>query len=228
MLTSFVLTMALAAPVPTPPAPVASGPLPRLMELKADASGKVIVTVLRTEMQKVQVGVGAAIAPGGNAAPPAIITREVPIQKVAQVELGEVKDLAITTADGKKVSVEDAVAKLKTGATVVVSADGKPVSPNHLKLFKDDVLVLAAQELAAANGINGAATAPGLPGRVRPLPPVQIQPLPGIQIQPAPAVLPAAPAGGVIQVQIAPGGVQVLPAPVAPPVDKLPVKEEKK
>lgn len=229
MLTSFVLTMALAAPVPAAPAPVANGPLPRLMELKADASGKVVVTVLRTEMQKVQIGVGNAIAPGGGAAPPAVITREVPVQKVAQVELGEVKDLAITTADGKKVEVADAVAKLKTGATVVVSADGKPVSPNHLKLFKDDVLVLAAPELAAANSINGGINiTPGFPGKVRPaLPPVQIQPLPGIQIQPAPAVLPAAP-GGVIQVQIAPGGVQVLPAPVAPPADKLPPKREEK
>lgn len=223
MLTSFVLSMALAAPVPAPPAPVASGPLPRLMELKADGNGKVVVTVVRTEMQKVQIGVGNAIAPGGGAAPPAVITREVPVQKVAQVELGEVKDLVVTTADGKKVDVADAVAKVKGGATVVVSADGKPVSPNHLKLFKDDVLVFASQELAAANGINGGINiAPGFPGKpIRPLPPIQVQPLP------APAVLPAV-QPGVIQVQIAPGGVQVLPAPVAPPVDKLPVKEEKK
>lgn len=228
MLTSFVLTMAIAAPVPAAPAPVANGPLPRLMELKADASGKVVVTVVRNKTQKIQIGAGNAIAPGGAA--PAVITREVQVPEIAQVELGEVKDLAITTADGKKVEATDAVAKLKNGATVVVSADGKPVSPNHLKLFKDDVLVLAAPELAAAGGFGqgGASTMPGFPGRVRPaLPPVQIQPLPGIQIQPAPAVLPAAP-GGVIQVQIAPGGVQVLPAPVAPPVDKLPPKREEK
>jgi hypothetical protein len=230
MLTSFVLTMALAAPVPAPPAPVASGPLPRLMELKADASGKVVVTVVRIEMQKVQVGIGAAIAPGGGAAPPAVVTREVPVQKIAQVELGEVKDLKITTADGKKVDVADAVAKVKGGATVVVSADGQPVSPNHLKLFKDDVLVFAAPELAAANGINGGINiAPGFPGKpIRPLPPVQIQPLPAPIAPGGIQVLPAAPAGGVIQVQIAPGGVQVLPAPVAPPVDKLPPKREEK
>jgi hypothetical protein len=223
MFTSFVLTMALAAPVPAPPAPVASGTLPRLMELKADASGKVIVTVVRTEMQKVQVGVGAAIGPNGGAAPPAVITREIPVQKIAQVELGEVKDLVVTTADGKKVDVADAVAKVKAGATVVISADGKPVSPNHLKLFKDDVLVFASPELANATGfVNGGGVAPGFPGKpIRPLPPVQIQPLP------APAVLPAV-QPGVIQIQIAPGGVQVLPAPAVEPAEKLPVKEEKK
>ncbi len=226
MLTSFVLSMALAAPVPAPPAPVPSGPLPRLMELKADASGKVVVSVVRTEMQKVQVGAGNAIGPNG--APPAVITREFPVQKFVQVELSDVKDLAVTTADGKKVDVADAVAKVKAGATVVVSADGKPVSPNHLKLFKDDVLVFASPELAGAAGAATGGIAPGFPGKpIRPLPPVQIQPLPGIQIQPAPAVLPVAP-GGVIQVQIAPGGVQVLPAPVAPPVDKLPPKREEK
>jgi hypothetical protein len=47
-----------------------------------------------------------------------------------------------------------------------------------------------------------------------------------VQPLPAPAVLPAVP-GGVIQIEIAPGGVQVLPAPVVPPAEKLPVKEEK-
>jgi hypothetical protein len=218
MLTSFVLSLTLAAPVPAPPPPVATGPLPRLMELKADASGKVVVSVVRTEMQKVQVGAGNAIGPNG--APPAVITREFAVQKIAQVELGEVKDLKITTADGKKVEVADAVAKLKNGATVVVSTDGKPVSPNHLKLFKDDVLVFASPELVNAGGFGGG-VAPGFPGKpIRPLPPVQVQPLP------APAVLPAVP-GGVIQIEIAPGGVQVLPAPVVPPAEKLPVKEEK-
>jgi hypothetical protein len=223
MLTSFVLSMALAAPVPAPPPPVANGPLPRLMELKADASGKVIVQVMRTEMQKVQVGAGAAIGPNG--APPAVITREFPVTKSVQVELSEVKDLAITTADGKKVEVADAVAKVKNGATVVVSADGKPVSPNHLKLFKDDVLVLASQELAGTTGFTGGPNVlPVFPGGkpIRPLPPIQVQPLPALP------ALPPVGAPGVIQIQIAPGGVQVLPAPAVEPAEKLPPKEEKK
>lgn len=189
MLTSIVLSMTVAAPVPVAPPAAESGPIPRLMEVKA-ADGKVTVTVLRYEMQKIQVG--AAAPPGG--APPAVITREVRVPKVAAVELSEVKDLTITTADGKKVNVADAVKKLKDGGVVVVSADGKPVSPNHLKLFKDDVLVFASPELTNVQNV--------LPG-VRP----------GGVIRPLPA-LPGLPPGGI---QIQPGVIQVAPAlPVVP------------
>src|SRR5258708_4149097 len=97
MLTSFVLSMTLAAPVPVaPPAPATGGAVPRLMEVKANADGKIMVTVMRTSMEKVTIGGGAAIAPGGGpgAAPPAGITREVPVTKMLTVELGDVKDLA--------------------------------------------------------------------------------------------------------------------------------------
>jgi hypothetical protein len=201
MLTSFVLSMALAAPVPAAPAPVASGPAPRLMELKPNADGKVLFTVIRYDTQKVQIAQGNAVAPGGAA--PAVITREVKVPKTETVELGDVKDLTVTTADGKKVDMADAAKKLKEGAVVVVSSDGKPVSPNFLKAFKDDVLVLASPELA-----NTATTVPGVrpPGGIRPLPaPIA-----------APGLLPAQP--GVIQIQIAPGNIQVAPAvpPAAP------------
>lgn len=199
MLTSFVLSMALAAPVPAPAAPVASGPVPKLLELKANADGKVTVTVARTEMVKVTVAQGNAINPNGGAAP-AVVTRDVPVTKMVVVELGDVKDLKVTTADGKKVETADAVKALKGGAVVVVSADGRPVSPNFLKLFKDDVLVLASPELTAATGVG---TKP-FPGGIRPLPVDRLppQPLPPVQIQP-----------GVIQIQLVP----LQPAPVPVP-----------
>ncbi len=218
MLTSIMLSMTLAAPVPVaPPAPAAS-PLPRLMEVKANADGKVMVTVMRTTMEKVTIGQGNAIGPNG--APPAVITREVPVTKMVTVELSEVKDLAITTADGKKVDVADAVKKFKDGAVVIVSTDGKPVSPNYLKLFKDDVLVLASPELI--NVPNGA-TMPG-----RPLPPGGgSRPLPAIDL-PAPVppqVLPVAP-GGAIQIQ--PGVIQVAPALPAVPVKPAPAPAPEK
>ena len=202
MLTSFVLSMALAAPVPAPAAPVASGPVPKLLELKANADGKVTVTVARTEMVKVTVAQGNAINPNGGAAP-AVVTRDVPVTKMVVVELGDVKDLKVTTADGKKVETADAVKALKGGAVVVVSADGKPVSPNFLKLFKDDVLVLASPELTAAIGVPSTGTKP-FPGGIRPLPVDRLppQPLPPVQIQP-----------GVIQIQLVP----LQPAPVPVP-----------
>lgn len=198
MLTSFVLSMALAAPVPPSTPPVASGPVPKLMELKADADGKITVTVMRTEKLKVTETIA-----GPNGAPITSI-REVPVVKMVTVELGEVKDLKVTTADGKKVETADAVKTLKSGATVVVSTDGKPISPNHLKLFKDDVLVLVSPELTGPIGTS-----------------VGPKPLPGIR--PAPQVLPAAPG---IQIQIQPGQVQALPLvpaqPVPPPAPPKP------
>jgi hypothetical protein len=219
MLASFVMTMALAAPVPVaPPAPVASGPIPQLMELKPDANGKIMVTVIRTEMQKIVIGQGNAVNPNGGA--PAVITREVPVTKHATVDLSEVKDLKITTADGKKLDVADAVAKLKTGGVVVVSADGKPVSPMHLKLFKDDVLVFASPELLPAQ-INGLFPGKPLPpGGIRPRPPIQIQPLPGNVVP-----LPAQPIPGI---QIQPGVIQieVLPALPVPQPAPAPAPEK--
>jgi hypothetical protein len=198
--------MTLAAPVPVaPPAPATGGAVPRLLEVKANADGKIMVTVMRTSMEKVTVG--GPVGPGG--APPAAITREVQVTKMVTVELGDVKDLKITTADGKKVEVTDALKQLKDGAVVVVSADGKPVNPNFLKVFKDDVLVLSSPELTGPAGVIGR---PG--GPIRPVPPVGIQPLPA-----PPQAVPVNP-GGVIQIQIQPGQIQVLPvnpAPVPPP-----------
>lgn len=185
MLTSLVLSMTLAAPVPAPAPPVAAGPAPRILELKPDADGKIMVVVTRTE--KIAIGQGGAINPNGGAAP-AVVTREV--RRSMMVELGDVKDLTVTAADGKKVDTADALKQLGSGGIVVVSADGNPVSPTFLKLFKDDVLVLASPELAGT-----AATAKPLPGvRPRPIGPG------GIQIQP----LPAQPLPGVIKIQILP------------------------
>ena len=134
--------------------------------------------------------------------------------KMMTVELGEVKDLTITTADGKKVEKEEGFKKLAKGGIVVISADGQPVSPVFLKVFKDDTLVLTAKELVTPQGgFGGGVVRPG----IRPVPinpgGVQILPIqPGvIQIQP-----------GVIQVQVAPAA---LPAPA--PVPAVPPKPEK-
>lgn len=229
MITALTLSLALGAPVPAPADKVPAGTAPRLMELKPDANGKVTVTVLRTEMQKVQVG--AAIAPGGapGAVPPVNAVREVPVARMATVELGEVKNLTITTADGKKLEKEEALKKLAGGAIVVVSGDGKPVSPAFLKVFKDDTLVLASPELAAPAG----AVRPPIGGRPVPLP----APVPpgGVQILPVQPgnvqVIPVQGNGvnGVIQVQVGPAAPAVdLPAvlPAAPPA-KAPEKKEK-
>ena len=75
---------------------------------------------------------------------------------------------------------------------MVVSADGKPVSPNYLKLFKDDVLVLASPELNY---------------------PVVVPVFGGLRPPQAPVPLPLQP----IQIQIQPGQLQLVPLPPAQP-----------
>ena len=204
MFTALTLSLALGAPVPPPTAPVATGPAPRVVELKPDANGKVTILITRTEMQRVTLG--GPVPPGGGA--PAVREIEVPVTKQIMAELSDVKDLTITTADGKKLDKDEALKKLEKGGIVVVSGDGNAVSPAFLKVFKDDTLVLVAKELA------------GPQGAVRPaLRPVQINPG-GVQILPIqPGVIQIQP--GVIQVQ--PGTVQILPAaPAAPAVPVVP------
>lgn len=208
MITTLALSLVLGAPVPAPTPPVATGPAPRVQEFKPDGNGKLTVNVVRATTRKVTVNQIDATGAVQK------IEREVATTEVATVELGDVKDLAITTADGKKVEKEDALKKIAAGAIVVVSSDGKPVSPMYLKVFKDDTLVLSAPELVTPAGATG----------VRP--PIG---RPGVQIQPLPAVLPAVPgnvvpvAPGGIQIQIAPAVLPVVPAQPAPA--KLPEKK---
>ncbi len=210
MLTTVMLAMTLGAPVP-PSLPTApAGPAPRLVELKPNADGKVLITVTRVDKVKVQAAIGIAIAPGGAAPPPPQpVVREITVNKAMTVELGDVKELTITTTDGKKLDVADALKRLKSGAVVIVSANGKPVSPQYLKLFKDDVLVLASPELIGTPRRSGRTT-PGFPGNAIPGGPVQIAPLPPA-VQPAP---------GVIQIQIQPGVQVGQPKPAVAPAPR--------
>lgn len=221
MFTALTLTLALGAPVPAPTDAPPAGTPPRLMELKADANGKITVMVMRTEMQKVPVAVGGAVRPGGNAPPPAVLEREVQVTKQMVVEIGDVKDLTITTADGKKLDKDEAMKRLGKGAIVVVSGDGKPVSPTFLKVFKDETLVLASPELTGPQ-------MPNFPGGLRPLPAPPVPGIPpgGVQILP---INPNGGPGGVIQIQVAPAVLPVPPAvPVPPQVEKPVVKPPEK
>jgi len=236
MLTTLALSLTLAAPVPAPAAPIPAGTPPRLMELKADANGKVMVQVYRSQKVKVQAPAANAPVPGNDIAP-AVAQREVWVSEM--VEIGEVKDLTVTTADGKKLTTDEALKRLTDGTVVVISGDGKPVSPVFLKVFKDDTLVLVSPELAGPENAVIGRPVIGRPGIIRPLPPVQVQPLPApvkplpLPVQPLPVqpngiqVVPAQ-AGGVIQIQIG-GGVApaILPAELPQLAPAVPAKTQK-
>jgi hypothetical protein len=207
MFTTLVLTLAIGTQVSPPTAPVTAGTAPRVMELKPDANGKITFSIVRIEMQKVQVAPAIAPLPGGGGAAPVPAARESAVTRHMVVELGEVKDLTITTADGKKLDKEEAIKKLTAGAIVVVSGDGKPVGPAFLKVFKDETLVLASPELIVPH----TAAFPGGPG-MRPALAPGVPPPVAVPVQPG--VIPIAP-GGVVPA-VVPAPPQAQPAPVAP------------
>lgn len=203
----------LLAPVPQTETPV--GPVPLLVDLKPDADGRVRVNVMRTAT--VAVTETVIVAENGVNR---VVTRQrqVPHKGVNRVELKEVADLVIRTADGKAADRELVLKKLSAeGGPVVVSADGKAVDPKFLKLFRDETLILSAAELmpqqqaAVAGGVQrevflqpGVRAAPALPiapppaqqngGNELPVaPPVPVRrpvPLPPVAVPPAPPAPP--------------------------------------
>jgi hypothetical protein len=138
-LASLLMTAVLAVPAPDAkdetPLPEPTGPAPRLMFVKADADGKVLFMVRRANLGAAAGGARSAIS-------------------MSKVELKDVKDLAITTPDGKKIELADAQKKLVSGAYVVLPADGKAISPGYLRMFRGDVIVLTSPELI--NAVTGA------------------------------------------------------------------------
>lgn len=199
MIASLTLAAALLAPsAPIRPETGPAGPAPHVLDLQPSPDGKVRIAVLRK--QKAQMAPAIAPAPGNpNAAVP---VKEVEFESVVVVELGDLKDLVITTVGGKEVSLADATEKLKDGGVVLASADGKKVDPKFLKLFKDETFVLLTPELTKVpgSGTTGGGGAIGRPGIGRPI------------VRPLPAPVPA------------PG--RVKPAvilPVNPPVEQAPV-----
>lgn len=164
------LTM-LAAPVPI--GPTVAAPAPKVVELVADADGKVRLLVTRSETVKVNFTYNELVD-GVQTTKVGTREQQVPVSK--RVLLSEIKDLKIATADGKDVDRPAVLKKLEEGgAVVVVSADGKPIAPKFLKLLRDDAIVLTAEELAAPKptpALENGTDRPVLRPRAVPAPPI--------------------------------------------------------
>jgi len=189
----------LLAPVPVGPA-LAAQP-PQIHELTADADGKVRILVYRKETTKVAYTYTETVD-GNTITKIGEKDQQVPVVK--RVLLSEIKDLSIATADGKDVDRPVLLKKLEEGgAAVVISADGKKIAPKFLKLFRDDAIVLTADELLPPKPqiVSTPVRRNGIPER---LPPVLV-PLPA----PAPPGPP--PAGPIV------GPIIDVPLPAAPP-----------
>ncbi len=215
MVTSLALAIALATPAaPIRPETQPAGPAPHILDLKVGPDGKVRVTVMREV--KIQNGVDV---PLGRPVPaPAIEPapveggegKERTVKQPMSIEIGEIKDLTVTTVAGKEVSKGDAIKQLAEGGVVIASADGKKVHPKFLKLFRDETLVLVSPEFE------------GLPVQGN-FYPNRIRMLPGrIGGGVAPAILPVAPPVQVPAQKLKPiakPAIQAVPAE-AQPVEK--------
>ena len=198
MLSTLTLALVILVPAP-PPAPVtpATSPPPRVLELIPDKDGKIKVTVARDTKINVAVAVPAA---GGAIQ---MMTEERTVPQLMIVDLTEVRDLTVTTADGKAVSKSDALKRLEQGGRVVVPANGKKIDPRFLKLFKDDVLILSSADVIKPQGETTPAV-PAMGGRAMGgAGPIRIQVMPAMPLIPAAPPVPVAP-----------------PAPVPPPAQK--------
>jgi RNA polymerase sigma factor (sigma-70 family) len=132
-------------------------------------------------------GAGGGGGGGGIAGPNGGVGRGFGgVMQAELVELDKLKDLTITTTEGKEVSKEDALKKLAKGGVVVISADGKKVSPAYLKVFKDDVLVLTSPDLVLRGAVGGF----GGGGVVAPMPPAPEKTPPGADPRKAPPAPP--------------------------------------
>jgi hypothetical protein len=157
MYPSLVLSAALiapAAPVPRDTAPNTTGPAPRVLALKADSNGA--VRVIGTIPTKVTVTNTHFVIE-------TVVENNQKVQKQVQKQVEQDivtsqyfnKALAdfngkFTTADGTPLTAEEATSRVKNGATVLASADGKPIAKAWLRAVDPDTVVMVAEGLSHA------------------------------------------------------------------------------
>ena len=167
---SLVLSAALlapAAPVPRDTAPNATGPAPHVLALKADADGT--VRVIGNVPTKVTVTnthfVIEQVVENGKQIQRQVqkqVEQDVVTQQYFNKTLAEFNG-KFTTADGSTLTLEEATARVKTGATVLASADGKPIAQSWLRTVSADTVVMVAEGLAHAQMQWGGAPMPTTP-----------------------------------------------------------------
>ncbi len=170
MYPSLVLSAALiapAAPVPRDTVPSTPGPAPRVLALKADASGAVRVignTPVKVTVTNTHFVIENAVENGQQ------VQRQVQKQVEQDIVTTQYvnKSLAdfnakFTTADGSPLTLDEATSRVKNGATVLASSDGKPIAKAWLRAVSPDTVVMVADGLAHLQPQVGGGTLPTTP-----------------------------------------------------------------
>jgi hypothetical protein len=159
MLPSLLVAAAVtapAAPMPKDALPNPTGPAPRVVAVKADASGQVWITANVYEKRKFPQQY-VAIENGQQV----VKQREVE-QMTSNYVRKQIGDFGgkFVTAGGLPLTTEDATRRVKDGATLLVTADGKPIDKGWLKAVSEDTVVMTADGLGEAYFVHGYAPFP--------------------------------------------------------------------
>jgi hypothetical protein len=162
MYPSLVLSAALiapAAPVPRDTVPSAPGPAPRVLAVKADATGT--VRVIGHIPMKVTV-TNTFFTVENNKQVQKNVEQDVLTTQHFNKTLAEYNG-KFSTADGTPLTADEANGRLKNGATLLASADGKPVAKAWLRAVSPDTVVMVAEGFAHVQPQWGSAPMPSTP-----------------------------------------------------------------
>ena len=147
LLVAAAVTAAPGAPIPKDAVPNTTGPAPRIVAVKADGSGSVWITAQVWEKRKVQQQF--FVIENGQQ----VMKQQEVEQNFANHIHKSIADFGgkFTTADGTVLTTEQATKRVKDGATLLVTADGKPVDKGWLRAVGNDTVVMIAEGLAHAH-----------------------------------------------------------------------------
>lgn len=142
MVATLLVTLALVNPVPKDgPVDPPKGPAPQLQYFKAD--GDAIVRNLQvTKAVPVLRKVEETRVVNGQEVKVTVDVVEYQTQIVTESVKVAAKDATFGTAAGKKLTIDEALGRLKDGAICVVAYKPHAVEAVYLKAFKDETLVI--------------------------------------------------------------------------------------
>ena len=150
MLPSLLITAAITvpgAPIPKDAVPNTTGPAPRIVAVKSDSNGAVWITAQVWEKRKVQQQF-FAVENGKQ-----VMKQQEVEQNVSNYIHKTIGAFGakFSTADGAALSTEEATKRVKDGATLLVTADGKPIDRAWLRAVESDTVIMHAEGLAHAH-----------------------------------------------------------------------------
>jgi hypothetical protein len=148
--------MAPGAPIPKDTAPTPSGPAPRILAVKANESGTVMI--FATVMVKRKIMAQVVVVENGKQ-----VVKQQEQEITTQTYINKnIEDFGgkFTAADGTVITADQASRKVRDGATILITADGKPIDPAWLRAVARDTVVMITDELAEANFQFGQASLP--------------------------------------------------------------------